>query len=173
MACRHMSGVANIDVEPAVIIDVDECNAGAPHAILFQAGLCCDVFELEVAFVQIEFVIAHIGSEQYVGESIIIEIADGYAAAVVKVAEKKTIFRLVVDDAIVKIDAGVFHQVEELGGVFAAAGQTVEGYDKKSVSENCFHFVMVRPVKCIDIKAEGHFVNGLLRIYDLLLFYIC
>ncbi len=119
---RHMTGIADVDVEPSVVVDVDKSNAGAPHAILLQAGLRRDVFELEVAFVQVELAVAHIGSEQYVGESVIIEIADGYAAAVVEIAEKKAIFSLVVDDAIVKIDAGVFHQVEELGGVFTAAG---------------------------------------------------
>ena len=56
VAVAHVAGVADIDIQPAVAVDVDDGDAGAPHAVLVEAGFVGDVFEFEIAFIEVEFV---------------------------------------------------------------------------------------------------------------------
>ena len=67
MAICHMPGVADIDIEPAIVVDVHEHHACTPHAVLAEAGLVRDVFEVKVAFVEIKFIVRHVGGEEDVG----------------------------------------------------------------------------------------------------------
>jgi hypothetical protein len=122
VAAFHVAGIADIDIQPPVVVDIDQHDAGAPHAVLPEPGFCGGVFEMEIAFIEIDLIIAHIGRENDVGKAVIIQIADGYAAAVIKIAEEKAIFQLVVDHLVIEIDAGVVHQFEKGRRLFLPAG---------------------------------------------------
>jgi hypothetical protein len=112
-----MARVADVDIEPAVAVDVGHDGAGAPHAILAEAGFCGDIFEVEAAFVEIEFVLTHVGGEEDIGESVVVDVADGYAAAIVEVAEEEAVGEFAVDYFVVEIDAGIVEEGEELTGL--------------------------------------------------------
>lgn len=108
-----MSGVADIDVEPTVAVDVRHDDAGAP--LLFGGGEPClfrNVLKMPVAFVEIELIGPHIGGEEYVGEAVVVDVADGYAAAIVEVAIVDNVGGIGVDYFIDEIDAGVGHPLE-------------------------------------------------------------
>jgi len=77
---------------------------------------------MKVAPVEKDLVISHIGGEEDIGEAIVVEVADGYAASVVEVAEQEAVVELLVHNFIVEIDAGIVHELEERIMVFPAAG---------------------------------------------------
>ena len=108
-----MSRVADIDIEPAVIIDVDEYDACAPHAILAKPCFVGDVFEGPVAFVEEELVTSHIGGEEDIRKAIVVDIPDGHSAAVVKIAEEEAIIFLAVCHVVAEFDTGVGLQLEQ------------------------------------------------------------
>jgi hypothetical protein len=112
VAVTHVTGIADVDIEPAVIVDIDENRAGTPHAILLEPRFGGDVFELEITFIEIEFIGAHVGRKEDVGETIVIDIADGDPAAVIEVPEKEAIVEALIDDLVIEVNAGVFHKLE-------------------------------------------------------------
>src|SRR5579859_2157488 len=127
-----MSRVADINVEPAVPIDIRHDHAGAP--LLFGGGEACscrDVFELPVAFVEVEFITPHVGGEKNVGESVVIDISDGYAAAVIEVAIAENIEVGFVLYIIGKVDARIVHQLKEGwgSGLWVLAGGSQQEED--------------------------------------------
>ena len=128
VAGAHVPGVADIDIEPAVVIDVGEYDAGAPHAVLFESGFAGDVFEFPVAFIEKEFVVAHVGREEDIGEAVVVDVADGYAAAVVEVAEEETVVFFPIFDGIGEFDTGVFLELEQGVVVAGVAAGYYEEY---------------------------------------------
>lgn len=130
VAGAHVPGVADIDIQPAVVVDIYECDAGAPHAVLAEARFIRDVVELEIAFIKIEFVVAGVGGHYYVRKTIIVEIADSDTAAVVEVPEEEAILYRAISDVVVEVDAGMFHQIKEgmlyVGGVTGAVYEQAE-----------------------------------------------
>jgi hypothetical protein len=44
-----------------------------------------NIFKLKITFVEVKFIGSHIGREEDIGETIVIDIAGGYARAIVKV----------------------------------------------------------------------------------------
>ena len=68
---------------------------------------------MEMAFIEIELIVAHIGGQEDVGQSVVVDIADGYASAVVKIPVRKDVFLLVVHDRVGEVDAGVGLEGEE------------------------------------------------------------
>ncbi len=113
IAIGHMTGVADIDVQPAVVIDVYEYYSCAPHAVLTEAGFAGDIFELEIAFIEIELIAGHVGGEEDIGEAVVVDVADGYAAAVVEVTKEEAVVQSAVMHIIFKMDACVLFQLEE------------------------------------------------------------
>ncbi len=106
VAVAHVARVADVDIEPAVAIDVDHGNAGAPHAILAEACFVGDIFEMEVSLIQVELTRAHIGGEEDIGQAVVIDVADGYAAAVIEIAEKEAVLESSVLYIVFEPDAG-------------------------------------------------------------------
>ena len=108
------------------MVDIHEHGAGAPHAVLFKTGMGGDVLELEVAFVEIKLVLSHIGGEEDVGETIVVEIANGYAAAVVEVPEEEAVVQFLIHHFIVKVDTGVVHELKERRVSLRATEQPID-----------------------------------------------
>ena len=127
MPIAHMPGVADINIEPSIIVDIDEHYACAPHAVLAEAGLVGNVFEMEVTFVEIKFVVRHVGGEEDVREAVVVDIPDGDAAAVVEIAEKEAIIELAIFYVILEMDACIFFQLEQGRSV----GGVITGGEKK------------------------------------------
>src|ERR1700722_2064248 len=128
-----MAGIADIDVQPAVAVDVDHGDAGAPHAILAKAGFVGDVFKFEIPFVEIKLIGPHIGGEEDIGKAVVVDVADGYAAAVVKVAEEKTVIETSVLYGVLEPDAGAVGIQQGKHGLFLArvmAGKECEGSEQ-------------------------------------------
>jgi hypothetical protein len=113
MTVAHVPGVADIDIEPSIVIDIYEHDAGAPHAVLAEAGLVGDVFEVKVAFVEIELIRSHVGSEEDVGEAVVVDIPDGDAAAVVEVAKEEAVIELAILYIVLEVNACIFLQLEQ------------------------------------------------------------
>jgi len=131
VAVLHVAGVADIDIEPAVAVDIGHDGAGAPHAVLAEAGFCGDIFEVEAALVEIELVLAHIGGEEDIGEPVVVDIADGDAAAVVEVAEEEAVSELAVDHLVIEIDAGVVEEGKELACLLVMMAGAKEGGEEE------------------------------------------
>ena len=126
VAVTHVTGIANVDIEPAVVVDVDENRAGTPHAILLEPGFGGDVFELEISFIKIEFVGAHVGRKEDVREAVVIDVSDGYAAAVIEIPEKEAVVETLIDDFVIEVNSGILHQLKERPGCWRLvfAGET-------------------------------------------------
>ncbi len=67
-----------------------------------QAGLFADVFKTKVAAVEVKPVGLHIAAKEKVGQAVVVHVADGYAAAVVKIAEKVAVEGVRVGHIVVK-----------------------------------------------------------------------
>ena len=78
---------------------------------------------MEIAFVEVDLIIPHIGGEDDVGEAVVVQVADGNAAAVVEIAEEEAVFKFVVDDLVIEVDTGMVHEFEEAGRLFVPAGE--------------------------------------------------
>ena len=64
---EHVTGVTEIDIEPAVLIEIDEDDACGPLFFSAESGFIGNVFELEISFVQKKFIGTLIGREEYLG----------------------------------------------------------------------------------------------------------
>ena len=98
-----ITGVADVDVEPAVRIDVGHRHAGTPGGLSRYAGPLGHVLELHVPPVEEEAVIYPVTAQVDVGQSVVVDVTQGHAAAVVEVA--------------VGVDVEVLVEVERIGEV--------------------------------------------------------
>jgi len=146
VARLHMARIADVDIEPAVVVDVHEHGAGAPHAVLCEAGMGGNVFEMKVAFIEIELIVTHIGCKEDVGEAIVIEIANGNAAAVVEIPKEEAVLQFLILHFIVKVDARVIHQLEESGILLVVAAGTKDDTEKEERELEDFHVLNDRQV---------------------------
>ena len=107
VVARHIARVAHINIQPAVGIYVRQRSARAP---LFGASYACffaNVFKLKISFVQKQLVVAHVRGQKHVYQPVVVYIAQGYAAAVVKISVGKHIKFTVVAKFVFKINARV------------------------------------------------------------------
>ncbi|MEY3367557.1 MAG: hypothetical protein RI973_712 [Bacteroidota bacterium] len=107
------AGEAEIDVQPAIAVDVHHGDAGGPFALGVDAGLPGGVFELKVAAVEVEPGLGHIGGKEDIGEAVVVHVADADAGAVVEVFEGEDVERLVFPQLVGEGNAG-FRRVSEL-----------------------------------------------------------
>lgn len=83
---QHMTGVAEVDIEPSVLIEVDKYDAGGPLFFSAEAGFIGNVFKLKISFVPKKLIGTLIRREEYFWESVVVEVAGGDTASVVKVS---------------------------------------------------------------------------------------
>src|SRR5580765_3590945 len=105
-----MSGITNINIQPSVVINICEHNAGTPHAVLNDARAGSNIFKFKIALIKIDFIISHIGSKENIRESVVIQIAGCYATPIVKISKQKTVLQFTINYLIIEIDARVFDQ---------------------------------------------------------------
>ena len=104
---RDRAGVADVDVQPAVAVDVREGDAGCPGPVPLDAGFGGDVAEAEVALVEIEPVAALVGGDHELREAITVQVADRDPTAVVVIAVGEDVQVGGGGEAILEVDAGV------------------------------------------------------------------
>src|SRR6266849_1809798 len=96
----------DINVEVAVVVDVDHGDTGRPTVGLDARGLR-DVLEPHVALVPVEAARDLIAGEENVGESVVVDVADRDAGAIVDVRHGQRIERVVRRDGVGERDAGL------------------------------------------------------------------
>ena len=113
------------------MVDVHHRDAGFQARIFGNRGAFRDVFKLEIALVQIEFVRPHIGREIQIGQAVVVHVADGHTAAVVEIAVVKNIGGVVVLHPVDKVNTTVawLYLLEKSGSVvrlgrFGTCGDT-------------------------------------------------
>ncbi len=104
----YVAGTTNINIEPAIVIDIYHYNSGTPILLVNKSRLLRNIFKLPITFVFIKLVGAHIGRKKNICESIIIDITNGYASAVIKIAVGKNIEVFCICYIIGKVNAGRF-----------------------------------------------------------------
>jgi hypothetical protein len=82
---QHISGVAYVDVQPAIGIDVHENNARAPFATVYNPCFLRDVLKLKAALVEAEFIAALVGSHENLGQAVIIKVSCCHPASIVEI----------------------------------------------------------------------------------------
>ena len=67
--------------------------------------------------------------KQDIGQAVVVDIADSYAAAVVEIAKEEAVLEFSVFNLVDKIDSGILLQLEQGNGppAFAVTGQREEG----------------------------------------------
>jgi len=108
-----ITGIADEDIKPAIVVHIGHDHTGAPIVLGTETRFGGNVFELPVAFIEEEFIWAHVGGEEYIGPAVIIDITDGGTAAVVKVAVAEDVEVGTVMDIVAELNAGLLHLREE------------------------------------------------------------
>src|SRR5206468_6416039 len=102
-----VAGVANVDVEPSVAVDVGQRDTGRPRPLLAESCLGGDVAEPKLAFVEVELRPALVGREDDLWQPIACEVADRYAAAVIEIAVGEDVEVARLGQLIAERDAGL------------------------------------------------------------------
>src|SRR5256714_4208672 len=104
---RDVAGVANVDVQPAIAIDIGQSDSRSPQPFAFDSRFLSDVLELEVTFVEIEVIAVLVGGEHDLGQTISIQVPDGYSTAVVVIAVGEDVELGRFLESVREVDAGV------------------------------------------------------------------
>ena len=115
----------NINVQPAIAIDIGHHTAAVPAALAFNSGSGTYVFELEFPLIQIQLVRTLIGSKKQIGKTVVVDVTNRHAPAVVVVQIIQNANVLVWEQVVAKINPALagFAQFEELVSLTAAADQ--------------------------------------------------
>ncbi len=100
-------GVADVDVQPAVAVDVGDGDAGRPGPGVRDAGCGRDVPEVEAAEVQVESGAALVGREHHLRQAVARQVTERDAAAVVVVAVGEDVELAALGEAVLEHDAGL------------------------------------------------------------------
>ena len=100
------SRITDVNIQPAIVIDIHHGHAGAPHTILPEPGFGSDILKFHPAFIQVYFIFPHITGKDHIGQAIIIDIAQSHPAAIIKIAKAETVIRFIIDDDIGEIYPG-------------------------------------------------------------------
>ena len=104
---RDEAGVADVDVEQSIAIDVGHGYSSGPGSFAANTGFVGDVPELKVALVDVELIPVQVRGEHHLGQAIPIEVAYRHAAAVVEIAVGEDVHLGRVFDAIDESDPRV------------------------------------------------------------------
>jgi hypothetical protein len=112
---QHLSGIAYVDIQPSVGIYVHEHYAGAPFGFVVKAGLFRDVFEMKITQVSEKLVGALVSGEEYLRQSVIVQISRRYPTAIVEIPVLENIEIAGLLEGVGEIDACMLHLSEEWG----------------------------------------------------------
>ena len=87
----HAPCIANINVEPSIVIDIRHYHTGTPLLFIAETCFVRNIFELEISFVKIKLITALVGGKKNVSKAVIVDIANRHSTAVVKISVVKNI----------------------------------------------------------------------------------
>src|SRR5690606_332318 len=121
----EVAGVAYIDVDPSIAIDVGHGDAGAPVLGSCHASGFGNVFEAEIALVEKEPIGPHVSGKEYVVEAVVVDVADAYPTPVVVISEGEDIEVLLIFDAVDEVDTGLlrWEASEGVAGIVVVRGR--------------------------------------------------
>jgi hypothetical protein len=64
---------------------------------------------MEAALIQVDFITAHVRGKNNIRKPIIIQVPNGYTAAIIKIPEEKAIVQFSIYYFIIEVDAGLVH----------------------------------------------------------------
>jgi hypothetical protein len=117
----------------------------------FEPCFVRNVFKLKSAFIEEEFVLAHISCHKHIREPVIIDITDGNAGAIVEVPVAKNVEILVILKGVGEYDAAVLYFLKHR--VAATGLAASEGNDPTRDKDKSDHMGV--------IKQKGHCDNDL------------
>src|SRR5439155_21997654 len=80
----HASRIANENIPPSIIINIDHHHTRAPLFFIAKSCLVRNIFAFKIAFVKVKFIAALVGSKKKFYKAIVIKITDTDYTAVVK-----------------------------------------------------------------------------------------
>ena len=101
----------HIDIQIPVVVDVHHRRAGGP-SVRVDARPLGDIIEPHLPFVQVEAARDHVAGKEDVRQSVVVDITDRYAGAVVHVDVSLNIERVVGCDGVHEGDAGLLRAQE-------------------------------------------------------------
>jgi hypothetical protein len=117
----------------------------------FEPCFVRNVFELKSAFIEEEFVLAHISRHEYIGEPVIVDITDGNAGAIIEIPVAEYVEILIVLQGVGEDDTAVLHFLKYR---IVCAGLTAcQGNDPTRNKDKSDHMGV--------IKQKGHCDNDL------------
>ncbi len=102
-----LDGRANINIRPAVIIDIDYRGAPAPFPIASNPGDIGNVFENKIPLIQVKLIGYHIAGKIDIRQAIVIKIADANTGPIVNIDDVKNIDTVIFCDLIIEVNAGM------------------------------------------------------------------
>jgi hypothetical protein len=134
--CRVTAdGGTDINIGPAVIIDIDYRHSLTPLSTPAYACFIRDIFELEITLIEIELIGHTIAGKIDIRAPIAVKVTDAYAAAIVQVGHVEGIDGVVLDNKVVKINAGMgrWDLFEQRSLVFATreCEEATDGYPEE------------------------------------------
>ena len=81
-----IAGIAYVDVQPAVSIDVGHTYTSRPGFAAIYPCLLGYVFELPIAFIEVEAILFHVGGKIDVDQTVVVDVTQGHTTPVVKIA---------------------------------------------------------------------------------------
>ena len=77
--------ITNINIQESITIHVCHYHARIPFIGLFDTRFFRNIFKLKIAFIQIQFIGSHVGSKENIGQTIVVNITNGNASAIIKI----------------------------------------------------------------------------------------
>ena len=100
------TGLAEVQIQPAIAVDVTHGSARRPDACRGKAGGFSDIFKAKCTPVQVESVGDLVASHENVGQPVAAHVTNSDAAAIVEVAEEVRVQRFGRRKRVGKGDAG-------------------------------------------------------------------
>jgi hypothetical protein len=126
---KHIAGITDINIQPAVVVDINQYNTGTPLFFCRKTGSFRNIFKLKIPFVEVELVASLVGSKKNIRQPVIVEVADGNTAAIIKIPVIEHIETAVLREFVLEMNGAVFNQAEQSVFLFLATGET--GYNKE------------------------------------------
>src|SRR5699024_4083594 len=81
----YLSGVADVDIRPAITVDVRYTYAGGPGPTSAYPGFFSDIPECKISFIQIELIICLICNHIDIKQAVVVKVTKAYSGAGIEI----------------------------------------------------------------------------------------
>ena len=118
VGCFRIAGLANVEIESSVSVNIRESNSGGPDVGRSYAGFSCDVAKKKVALVQVKFIVDLVARKEDVLKAVIVDISEGYTRAIIKVSIGVGIHSFRKSEVVAELNAAFNRDVSKERGKF-------------------------------------------------------